>query len=290
MSEIVIRPLDELSEMFTAVDLQRTYWGDSVESVVPAHMLFSIAHYGGHVLAAIDGDTMVGVLVGMMGTTSTDTQAAAENLVVFSKRMVVLPQCRGQGIAQRLKLAQRENAMQRGIPRVTWTFDPLLAQNAHLNLRKLGAVGAKYVVNLYGDDDSAGLATLGASDRLQLDWWVNHPRVQARANGERYDVTLAQYLERGATILNPSTLAGDVMIQHPERAVEIAAGDCLLVEVPLNYPAMVRARSELARSWRMHTRDIFRSLIGVGYVVTDFVRALYEGYDRGFYVLEKNFA
>lgn len=285
MSEIVIQPLATLADMMNAVALQQTYWGDSVESVVPAHMLFSIARYGGHVLAALDGDRMVGVLVGMLGTTDAGQQATADTLVVFSKRMVVLPDYRGQGIAYRLKLAQRDRAIRQGIRRVTWTFDPLLAANAHLNLRKLGAVSTKYVVNLYGEDESSGLAVLGASDRLQLDWWVGHPHVMTRAGGQRQDTTLAGYLSAGATLLNPTSWDG-AFAQHPATAVEIAAGTLILVEVPLDYPAMVSANPALAQSWRQHTRAIFQTLTGVGYVVTDFVRAMHQGHERGCYVLE----
>ena len=41
--------------MHAVVELQKTFWGNDVESVIPAHMLFSLANYGGHVLVAYDG-------------------------------------------------------------------------------------------------------------------------------------------------------------------------------------------------------------------------------------------
>ncbi len=63
-----IRILQKLEEMHEAVELQKTYWGMDLESVVPAHMLFSLATSGGHVLAAFDGDKMVAVLIGFLGT------------------------------------------------------------------------------------------------------------------------------------------------------------------------------------------------------------------------------
>ena len=46
-SQVTIRALESLDEMRPAVELQRVYWGDDLESVVPAHMLFSLAHYVG---------------------------------------------------------------------------------------------------------------------------------------------------------------------------------------------------------------------------------------------------
>ena len=40
---LVIRPIFALGDMYAAVDLQKTYWGNDLESVIPAHMLFSLA-------------------------------------------------------------------------------------------------------------------------------------------------------------------------------------------------------------------------------------------------------
>ncbi|MBL8145495.1 MAG: GNAT family N-acetyltransferase, partial [Anaerolineae bacterium] len=139
MGEITIRPLVRLDELRAMVELQHTYWGDDGESVVPAQMLFSLTSHGGHVLAAFDDGQPVGMLIGFIGTDSevTDRPAMA-NLQLVSKRMVVLPDHRGSGIGFRLKQAQRDLAMQQGLRLVTWTFDPVMALNAHLNIRKLG--------------------------------------------------------------------------------------------------------------------------------------------------------
>ena len=139
---IRIRPLRALDEMAAAVDLQQVYWGSDSGSVIPAHMLFSLAAHGGHVLAALDGDKQVGVLVGLLGadTDAMRDDPAISHLYIYSKRMVVLPDYRGRGLGTQLKLAQRDFALSQGIERVVWTFDPLLAPNAHLNLRKLGGI------------------------------------------------------------------------------------------------------------------------------------------------------
>jgi hypothetical protein len=51
---------------------------------------------------------------------------------------------RDQRIGARLKLAQREDALRRGIERMEWTFDPLEIKNAFLNIHKLGAVVRRY--------------------------------------------------------------------------------------------------------------------------------------------------
>jgi len=66
----------------------------------------------------------------------------------------VLPAWRNAGIGRRLKLRQREEALERGIELIEWTFDPLELKNAFFNLERLGAVVRQYSENQYGVTDS----------------------------------------------------------------------------------------------------------------------------------------
>jgi predicted GNAT superfamily acetyltransferase len=91
---------------------------------------------------------------------------------------------RNKGLGRRLKLAQREDALARGITLVEWTFDPLQPMNAHFNLANLGVVVRRYLPNHYGNSSSrlqAGVPT----DRLVAEWRLDSRRVRAAA-----DVTL----------------------------------------------------------------------------------------------------
>jgi predicted GNAT superfamily acetyltransferase len=285
---IQIRPLKTLNEMRAAVELQKTYWGDDVESVVPAHMLFSIATSGGHVLAAFDGEQMVGVLIGFLGTNTEETERPAmANLHMVSKRMVVLPEYRGLGVGYKLKLAQRDLTIKQGVRMVTWTFDPLLAVNAHLNVRKLGVVSHRYLEDYYGTSDEGGLSTLGFSDRLQVEWWVTNRRVEERLHGKRRGLSLQQYLDAHTTIVNATT-ADTRGTPWPAENVLTPTSALVLLEIPTNYAAIVGDDPVLARAWRLHTRDLFKRLLGMGYVITDFLRETYEGRDRAFYVFSRS--
>lgn len=286
MTEIVIRPLRSLAEMRPAVELQTVYWGDELESVVPAQMLFTLATHGGHVLAAFDGERIVGLLIGFLGTGETDDIGpAAGRLQAVSKRMVVLPEYRSHGIGYRLKLAQREFAIQQGLSLVTWTFDPLLAPNAYLNLHKLGAISRTYLVDYYGTDTGAGLTTLGSSDRLLAEWQITRGHVAKRVAGTYTPLTLDQHLGGGAVIVNPAVVSAETWIAPGEIVNTRAA--TLLLEIPLNYLAMIDAQPDLARAWRQHTRALFQDLFAAGCVATEFVRATYEGRERTFYVLSR---
>lgn len=283
-TQVTIRALESLDEMRPAVELQRVYWGNDLESVVPAHMLFSLAQHGGHVLAALDGTKLIGLLIGFLGTDGDPGRPALANLQMVSKRMVVLPEYRGSGVGYRLKLEQRQRTIQAGVRLVTWTFDPLLALNAHLNIRKLGAICTSYKVNYYGTDSAGGLATLGSSDRLAVEWWVTNRRVEERLYGTRSAVRLPQYLEAETPLLNPTQVDAAGWPNPPAETREIG-GSLLLIEIPVDYPAIVEADPALAQRWRLHTRELFLRVFARGYAVTDFIRAHYEERDRAFYVL-----
>lgn len=284
MTEIEIRALKTFDEMGAVVELQKSYWGSEMDALVPAHMLFSIVTSGGHVLAAFDDNRMIGVVIGLFGTNPyiTDRPAAA-NLLIASKRMVVLPEYRNFGVGYQLKLAQREAAIRQGVRLVTWTYDPLLAVNAHFNLHKLGGLCREYLVDYYGTDPSSGLVTLGTSDRFLVEWWVMNRQVGERLSGMRAVPALAHYLKMGVNILNCASPSGDLL--YPACQLESPVGDFALVEIPLNYAYLTAHAPALAAEWRLHTRHLFAELKQSGYLVTDFLRGTLEGRECAFYLL-----
>ncbi len=98
----------------------------------------------------------------------------------------VLPEYRNAGVGRKLKLAQRQEALQREIPLIEWTFDPLEIKNAFFNVERLGAIVRRYVLNQYGTTSShlhGGLPT----DRCIAEWWVASPRVEAIINKQPFE-------------------------------------------------------------------------------------------------------
>jgi len=95
----------------------------------------------------------------------------------------VLDEHRNRRIGTALKQHQRMWALERGIDTVVWTFDPLVARNARLNLVNLGVTVRGYEPNFYGamsDSINAG----DESDRVFAWWDLAGERAQAAARGE----------------------------------------------------------------------------------------------------------
>ncbi len=156
-SRVRIDSVDDPAGCRRAVAVVATIWGRSTP--YPAEILQVVAEYGGYVAVATVDSVDVGASFGIV--------AADGHL--HSHITGVIPSAVGRGIGQALKHHQRAWAAERGMPRITWTFDPLVRRNAAFNLVTLGAQVTGYRIDLYGplgDAINAGDET----DRLVVDW------------------------------------------------------------------------------------------------------------------------
>jgi predicted GNAT superfamily acetyltransferase len=282
--DLVIRPLSTPEDMALVEDLQREVWMGNETEVVPAHMLLAVAHGGGVVLGAFEAERLVGMVLGFLGVDpGHPDRVAMARLKHCSHMLAVDPRARNRGVGYRLKLAQRQAILQQGVRLATWTYDPLLSLNAHLNIRRLGAVCRTYVREAYGamrDGLNVGLA----SDRFEVEWWVTSHRVLARLEGRRPPLDLVHYLEGGAHKVNPSGLRADGWPEPPPD-YEWSESNLLLVEIPPDFQALRAADLGLARAWREHSRALFEDAFRAGYLVSDFIFLRRETAPRAYYVL-----
>jgi len=294
--KVDLRLLEEVEDLKAVEDLQRQVWTGSETEIVPVHLLVATIHNGGLVIGAYDEyepgvRRLVGFVFGFPGIYTTPDGPRPKH---HSHMLGVHPSYRDQGIGFLLKRAQWQMVRHQGLDRITWTFDPLLSRNAHLNITRLGAVCSTYLRSVYGelrDGTNAGLP----SDRFMLDWWVNSERVNRRLSRRaRPPLDLAHFLAAGAEVLNPTHIEGGKSAGGDfARPGEYIPGESepdpeeqvvLLVEIPADYPSLKAADAELAIAWRMHIRTVFESLFQGGYLVTDFVH-LPGTHPRSFYVL-----
>jgi predicted GNAT superfamily acetyltransferase len=252
---ISIRPLTTIAEMHRFEAAEREIWPvPEIVKVYPEpELLLTIAHNGGLVLGAWDGDTLAGILFSFLG------RAAGGPLKHCSHLLGVRPPYRGRGIGQALKWAQRAAVQAQGLPLITWTYDPLETPNARLNLHDLGGICRTYQPNLYGampDGLNAGLP----SDRVLVEWWLATPGVQTRAAGT------APAWPAGATLVNPP----EPGLPWPRPgAWALPDGDRVALAVPADFQGLRRTDPALALAWRLHTRAVFQAVFAAGYVAED---------------------
>jgi predicted GNAT superfamily acetyltransferase len=260
----VIRAILSDEEYRAVEELQRNAWRLEDVEIVPHHVLVTAHRNGGILLGAFEGrppDTqrLVGFAFGFVGLTADRTMKVCSHMVG------VHPDYQNQGLGYRLKLAQREQVLSKGIDLVTWTYDPLESRNAYLNFHKLGAVCHTYLRDLYGamrDGLNAGLP----SDRFQVDWLVASDRVARRLRADSPSRSLSTLLQVGTPILNAFSLEERPRPPRQARPYEV---DRVLIQIPAHFQAVKACDMALAYEWRMHTRALFEAGFARGYRVID---------------------
>jgi predicted GNAT superfamily acetyltransferase len=270
MGTITIRDLSTNDEYDACVRLQRETWGKDFDDVIPASLLKVSQKVGGVTAGAFDeSGRMVGFVFGLTGM--HDGVPAH-----WSHMLAVSNDVRGRGVGKALKLYQRSRLLEQGVRVAYWTFDPLVARNANLNLNGLGAEITEYVKDMYLDTGSDLHRGLGM-DRFIVVWHLDNERVRAvlagtvRSHGERF----AQ-----APVVNTRVENGGII---PEDQ-DLPMAQAVRVEIPAAIEEVQKRSLDLAARWRANTRRAFLSYQEAGYRVA----AFYHDAGRCFYCLTKS--
>lgn len=156
----LLHGLDEISQVRRLVE---EIWQPDRETDPPiwTELIRAMTHSGNYLAGAYAGDELVGACLGFFG--------APAGAVLHSHVTGVARAAHGRHVGYALKLHQRAWALKQGLTRITWTFDPLVARNAHISLAKLGARPREYLVTFYNDVDDAVNGGQG-SDRMLAVW------------------------------------------------------------------------------------------------------------------------
>jgi predicted GNAT superfamily acetyltransferase len=259
---IRIRDITEAGEMRAVEELQKEVWRMSDRDIVSVFMLRATVASGGVLVGAYErGDVLVG------------------RPTLHSDMLAVKPGYRLRGIGRRLKLAQRDRALARGLRVMTWTFDPLQSRNARLNFSRLGVLSDRYFVDFYGRHSSSFLHSTG-TDRLWVTWLLDSPRVEQR-------------IRAGAASQPPPPAVQEahaLVRVGPGEAPQVSDADAstnapLLIEIPADIGAIQEQRPALARDWRQATRRAFTGALRAGRLVQDFFLHERDGRKIGTYLL-----
>jgi len=251
-SEVKLAVLDSVEELSEATDLFNQTWPAEV-SVSTLRALRKIGNYVG---GAYRDGVLVGACLAFFGS--------AGNEVLHSHLAVVAATQRSSGIGWALKVAQRAWALERGVTRIQWTYDPLEARNAYVNLTKLSARPLEYLENFYGEHgDGPGPAF--PTDRLVVSWDLASPRVVRAAHGDWLLEDPALEALPAATLLRRDVTGAPregrdhgepvLLIAAPENAAEIRASD-----------------PSLALEWRMLLRHHLGRALEAGFETISFRR------------------
>jgi predicted GNAT superfamily acetyltransferase len=238
MGGVTIREARDRADYDACVGLQRAVWGLADLEITSAVQLIATVHAGGLLLLA-ESDP-----AGVVGFCYAFAGLGEDGPCLHSDLLAVRADARGQGIGLRLKWAQREAARRRGLRLVQWTFDPMRAGNARLNLHHLGATARVYRRDFYGTTSSPlhlGLPT----DRLLARWELDAPRVRQRA-GE---------------------VGPDGGAQDPKEAAGV---DEHRIEIPADWDAAVATSPPAALETQRRVREAFERDFADGFEAVDF--------------------
>lgn len=238
-----ILPLETLEGVQQAAALFALIWrSDPATPPLTAEVMRAVEHAGGYAVGAYDGNRLVGASSGFLGLSGSGP-------VLHSHISGVTEPGRGIGLA--LKLHQKAWALERGIPSITWTFDPLVRRNAWFNLSKLGATGVEYLVDFYGPM-ADGVNGGESSDRLFTRWDLT----SRPAPLEVQDALVLLEDRDGSPAPEPSAVGAEQ----------------LLVALPEDVEQLRTSRPAVARSWRLAVREALVPAFADGYLARGITR------------------
>lgn len=174
MSEIQVRAAADGELVEGSALLARALDFDDRDALPPWLVATAAGCDAGVALAAFEQERLVGF--------SFALRCAGDEL--FSCGLAVAAPWRDRGIGRRLKLAQREWALERGCTRIRWTADPLAAPALALYLGALGARLVGYEPELYGALRPAPVPP----DDVLIEWPLAAPAAPAGSAGEAVEI------------------------------------------------------------------------------------------------------
>jgi predicted GNAT superfamily acetyltransferase len=248
--ELSIRLANTEAEAREAVRVLGDVWPRQDAAVpLPPELAWVFAHSGNYVALAYDGERAIGAAIGFRGQD-------AEGSHLHSHIAGVLPEWQGSSVGYALKQHQRMWSLERGLHRVTWTFDPLVARNAYFNVVKLGARLTRYYVDFYGPMDD-GINLGDETDRCLVTWRLDNADAVATAAGRFVPADTEAQRAAGAV---------DVLTTGSDGAPVVTASDAplRLMQLPRDIVSMRHAAPQRARAWRLALREVLVAAFAEG--------------------------
>lgn len=257
---LTFRPLSSEEDFVACIELQLDTWGRDFSDAVPMSILKITQKAGGIAAGAFAAE---GRLLGFVyGLTGVKPGSAPPKVFHWSHMLAVDPEARDLGLGTRLKRYQRELLLPLGVDRVEWTYDPLEARNAHLNLNHLGALPDQYVRDMYEGEFGSDLARGIGTDRFIVAWAIAGERVGKRLAGgpPSPEETIRRF--------------GDAPVVGPDLGEHqpLPAGPRVRIEIPASIQDLKTADLDRARAYRGSTRRAFEHYLGLGWRIGSYYK------------------
>lgn len=264
-SGVQVVELSDLADLRAVQDLFDAIWHPAPDNPpVTVELMRALTKAGNPLTGAYADGALVGACVGFF--------AAPSGTSLHSHVTGVRPAAQRHSVGRTLKLHQRAWALDRGITRISWTFDPLVGRNAWFNLGRLGAVPVEYLPDFYGPmHDTINAAD--QSDRLLTRWSLDTAPVVRAAAGEPVTVDLPALRAAGVVAVVSAGADGAPVVRPG------VPGDTWLVAVPPDVEGLRARDPGLAAQWRIAVRAGLGGALAAGGRVRGFAR-------EGWYVID----
>ncbi|HXO30288.1 MAG TPA: hypothetical protein VOA80_23270 [Thermoanaerobaculia bacterium] len=294
-ADITLRPLASHDDYHACYELQLATWGRDFQEGVPPSVLKISQRVGGIAAGAFAaGGELLGYVYGLTGVRPPGSPRSAAALPAragparpelfhWSHMLAVAPQARDLGLGTRLKLYQRELLLPLGVEVVEWTYDPLEARNAHLNLNRLGAEVVEYVEDMYKGEMGSELARGIGTDRFIVAWRIAGERVRdtvdrvplesgAGTGGGGTAPPPERFMDAPAIEPAPPGDAGEAGEAGAASGPPLPAAPRVRIEIPAHLQEFKDRQPARALAWRLETRRAFQAYLARGHQVTTFWR------------------
>lgn len=180
----------------------------AAEFALNPNLLSALSQNGGSAVGVFTpGERLVGFAYGFAGRDAAGTEFH------YSQAATVDPAYQGRGVGRTLKLLQAEVAERWGHHLMRWTFDPVLARNAHFNFDTLGARGVRCLPDYYARP---------GTDRILVEWGLD--RRTERSAAHRADPPTLGRAEWGESVPGDDGGTWIALPSAPPASLEEAAG------------------------------------------------------------------
>lgn len=258
---VEIRLLEDMTEIRLCENIQKFAWGMEDDGVVPAPQMNAVNYSGGLIAGAFFEGQLVGFIYGFL---AKHNHAADEGVGLHSHMMAVIPSFQGKGLGRQLKWFQRDWCLERDINWVSWTYDPMQAANARLNLEHFAAYANHYKVNIYGHMDDAlnrGMPT----DRF-LAWWPLQDQAVRKLKEAKSRMPV-NHLATLAAALKKTTKGFEKNLNLKDSIIS--------VEIPKSLLTLMQINTSEALEWRLQAREVFLHYFAKGYTAKRFLDGKY---------------